>query len=254
MVVPYASEKPNLSYVRINQNTSDGTGPSIKTYITKGLVASDPFVVNASLLHPSLVAQPTVLTIVETPFWGDLELPNESQDGAKEVSKTGEAVVLENRADAVPAPPATAQPAPRTGSQEVSSMRDASNQPLTSVRLPPGAILVKMNSQQTLYPTPPPSPTAHISVATGIKRKLEEDQVNSPKVAKITTQPQKLIVVKSRPDLIQENQRLERNNKVLAEENRELREKLDLLSKILKDPRKRDMLNARLARMQTAAC
>ena len=63
MVASQIYEDPNTSYVRINTNSTAGKeskddDKSIRAYITKGLSPSDKSVINAQLLHKSLVEQP----------------------------------------------------------------------------------------------------------------------------------------------------------------------------------------------------
>ena len=79
MVFDYPLEEPNLSYVRVNQNSSlTGTAPagnipgaseSVKCNLIKTMSRSDPQVVNAALLHKSMVEQEEQIPKPSVPLW-----------------------------------------------------------------------------------------------------------------------------------------------------------------------------------------
>ena len=75
MVAGYICEEPNLSYVRVNVNScvrktaGSGNDNSLKGYITKRLTPSDKNVINAELLHKSLVNQPPPPPPPTTALW-----------------------------------------------------------------------------------------------------------------------------------------------------------------------------------------
>ena len=76
MVANKFYQEPNLSYVRVNANNSvfkqpgDNSDQSIRGYITKGLSPSDKKVINAQLLHKSLIEQAPPPS--RTEFYGDI--------------------------------------------------------------------------------------------------------------------------------------------------------------------------------------
>ena len=76
MVATKFEQEPNLSYVRINPHTKvfkqpgDNSDKSIRGYITKGLSPSDKQVINAQLLHKSLIEQDPPPP--RTEFYGDI--------------------------------------------------------------------------------------------------------------------------------------------------------------------------------------
>ena len=69
MVSGFDIVNPDVSYVRINQRTSPGTGESVRMNITTSLSTTDPAVVNAALLHPSMVTPPTEPLHPTVPDW-----------------------------------------------------------------------------------------------------------------------------------------------------------------------------------------
>ena len=79
MVFDCPLEEPNLSYVRVNLNSSPvgtapaghvpGIGESIKCNLIKTMSRSDPQVVNAALLHKSMVEQEEPIPKPSVPLW-----------------------------------------------------------------------------------------------------------------------------------------------------------------------------------------
>lgn len=219
MVRQYEEEKPNLSYVRVNQNTSSGTKGTIKGYITVGLTASDPDVTNAGILHRGLLQQRTPPPPIADPFWSDT---NGNVDGAKkEVSNIEDKDVVQQ---------------PQLSNAMGDVVSPVQQVPQTSVAA--GGNLAPENASNEVAVS---LQRMTICLPTGVKRKSEETSSDiSTKVAKIKN---------SYTGLIRSNLQLTKDNAALKKTNQELQEKLNLLSKVLKDPRKRDMLNARLEQL-----
>ena len=79
MVLDCPLEEPNLSYVRVNLNSSPigtapagnvpGIGESVKCNLIKTMSRSDPQVVNAALLHKSMVEQEEPIPKPSVPLW-----------------------------------------------------------------------------------------------------------------------------------------------------------------------------------------
>ena len=79
MVFDCPLEKPNLSYVRVNLNSSPvgtapagnvpGIGESVKCNLIKTMSRSDPQVVNAAPLHKSMVEQEEPIPKPSVPLW-----------------------------------------------------------------------------------------------------------------------------------------------------------------------------------------
>ena len=84
MVAENAFEEPNLSYVRVNQNSNivgpvptgkiPGSCESIKCHITKNMSPTDPQVVNAGLLHKCMVEQAEPTPKPSVPLWTPVHL------------------------------------------------------------------------------------------------------------------------------------------------------------------------------------
>ena len=79
MVADSVYKEPNLSYVEVNQNSSlvgpvpagsvPGPSESVKCHIIKTLSRTDPQVVNARLLHKSMVEQEEPIPKLSVPLW-----------------------------------------------------------------------------------------------------------------------------------------------------------------------------------------
>ena len=79
MVFDCPLEKPYLSYVRVNLNSSPigtapagnvpGIGESVKCNLIKTMLRSDPQVVNAALLHKCMVEQEEPIPKPSVPLW-----------------------------------------------------------------------------------------------------------------------------------------------------------------------------------------
>ena len=79
MVFDCPLEEFNLSYVKVNQNSSlagtapsgnvPSTGESVKCNLIKTMSRSDPQVVNAALLHKSMVEQEEPIPKPSVPLW-----------------------------------------------------------------------------------------------------------------------------------------------------------------------------------------
>ena len=69
MVCEFITAELTKSYVRVNQKTSPGIGKSVIGIITRHLAHTDPAVVNASLLHPSMVTPPAEPSPLSVQYW-----------------------------------------------------------------------------------------------------------------------------------------------------------------------------------------
>ena len=109
MVFDYPIEEPNLSYVRVNLKPSlvenapagnvPGIGESIKCSLIKTMSRSDPQVVNAALLHRSMMeAEPIPKPSV--PFWTPEHL---YANGEKRLLRYSKVKWKEIRTEEVPA-------------------------------------------------------------------------------------------------------------------------------------------------------
>ena len=84
MVADCLHEEPNLSYVKVNQNSSlvesvpagsvPGPSESVKCHIIKTMLQTDPQVVNAGLLHKSMVEQEEPIPKPSVPLWTPVHL------------------------------------------------------------------------------------------------------------------------------------------------------------------------------------
>jgi len=207
MVVDNPFEEPNLSYVRVNQHSNakaplandkvPGTGESIKCHITKNMSPSDPLVVNAELLHKSMVDQLEPNPQPTVPLWTPVHLYASEERRPLLHARDEWTEVSQDMA------------APQTDAKRVGQ---------TTVS--------KTISKQTT------------------KRSLDDATDQNESRAKI-----------SRTDMdtethlqatLKRNQTLEKINMDLQDKVRELEQRVEIMSKIMKDPNKLSLLMTHL--------
>ena len=202
MVAENPFEEPNLSYVRVNQNCNvkppssydkiSGTGESVKCHITKNMSPTDPLVVNAELLHKTMVDQVEPQAQPSFPLWTPVHL-----------YASGERRLLLYAKD-------------EWG--EISQCESLHN----SVSKPVGKTVVSQTK-----------PTN--------KRRFDETTTdqneNPPKVPKTESDCETNI-----QQTLRRNTMLEKINKDLQDEVRVLKQKVELMSTIMKDPNRLSIL------------
>ena len=286
-ISPLVVEDVNVSLVRMNQGTSGHA--SVKASITKNLTATDKNVINASLLHPELLAQhkKDAEAKVPTVFWGDVgnnsSSDEEEQDGDDEASQQAHAMGEADSSSVTPAATTTSEtpavtlanvaPAasisslvtegvgrvasvtsnPAVGySAQVGSKSPSANAPTISKQPDLRKVTIQMPTTANHIPTRVPlNGVKKICVSTGVKRSLEEHgDSNAPKLSKLTSGTASL---NDKSQTERDNQELKKQNLLLRERNYELQEKLNLLNRLLMDPKKLNVLHARLQQLHKAS-
>lgn len=254
MVKAFENEVPNLSYVHINQPFSAGAESHMRGFITNGLQRSDPLVINADLLHRSLTNPPRYEYISATPVW---DMETSPGDDAVDIlsSPLSEKNNMSSlcQSSTVWSGPSCDVPV-SSGSRALTVGIDLTdcvgiNLPASTLsEKPPATVIVDdMQGPSGNNIASGASSEATMSIdqeTSGVKRPLTDaPESESSKIARFIDQVR---LLKSHKEIVDENNRLKAENLQLKAERMEIQRKFQTLSSVLKDPRKRELLHARL--------